>query len=84
MAYYNHGAAMRKKMCADKYDELKKYIISKDENGKLKEWFLAHEHIIDLENQLEQYKKQIKEYQDFFSLMNKLLPKNPSPYNIIN
>jgi hypothetical protein len=35
MAYYNHGAAMRKKECADKYTELKKHITSKDESGKL-------------------------------------------------
>ena len=56
MAYYNHGAAMRKKECADKYAELKKYITSKDESGKLNEWFWAHEHIVDLETQLEEQK----------------------------
>jgi hypothetical protein len=66
MAYYDHGAAMRKKECADKYAELKKHITSKDENGKLNEWFLAHEHIVDLEIKLQQQEKQIEEYRSFF------------------
>ena len=83
MAYYDHGAAMRKKECANKYTELKKHIISKDENGKLNEWFLAHEHIVELENKLEQQQKQIEEFQSFFSLMRKLLPRVPSIHDVI-
>jgi chromosome segregation ATPase len=83
MAYYDHGAAMRKKECADKYAELKKHITSKDESGKLNEWVLAHEYIVDLENQLEQQKKQIDEYQSFFSLLRKLLPSVPSIHDVI-
>ena len=83
MAYYDHGAAIRKKECADKYAELKKHITSKDDNGKLNEWFLAHEHIVDLEIQLEKQKKQIKEYQNFFSLMRKLLPRVSSIHDVI-
>lgn len=83
MAYLDHITAMRKKECADKYAELKKYITSKDENGKLNEWVLAHEHIVDLENRLQQQEKQIEEYQSFFSFMQKLLPKVPSIYNVI-
>lgn len=83
MAYYDHGAVMRKKECAEKYVELKKHITSKDENGKLSEWFLAHEHIVDLEHQLEQQKKQIEEYQNFFSLMRKLLPRVSSIHDVI-
>ena len=83
MAYYYHGAAMRKKECADKYAELKKHITSKDENGKLNEWFLAHEHIFDLESKIQQQENQIEEYRSFFSLMRKLLPKVSSIHNII-
>jgi len=83
MAYYDHGAAMRKTECADKYDELKKHITSKDENGKLNEWFLAHEHIVDLESKLKQQEKQIEEYRSFFSLMQKLLPRVPSIRDVI-
>jgi hypothetical protein len=74
---------MKKKECADKYNELKKHITSKDEGGKLNEWFLAYEHIIDLEYRLEQQKKQIEEYQSFFSLMQKLLPRVPSIHDVI-
>ena len=83
MAYYDHGTAMRKKKCADKYDDLKKHITSKDESGKLNEWFLAHEHIVDLENQLEEKKRQIEEYRSFFSLMRKLLPRVSSIHDVI-
>lgn len=83
MAYYDRRAAMGKKECANKYAELKKYITSKDESGKFNEWFLAHEHIIDLENQIGQQKKQIEEYQSFFSLMRKLLPKVRSIQDVI-
>jgi hypothetical protein len=83
MAYYDHVAAMKKKECVDKYTELKKYITSKDENGKLNEWFLAHEHIVDLENKLEEQEKQIEEYRSFFSLMQKLLPRVPSIHDVI-
>ncbi len=83
MAYYDHGEAMRKKECADKYAELIKHITSKDENGKLNEWFLAHEHIVDLESKLQQQEKQIEEYRSFFSLMRKLLPRVPSIHDVI-
>lgn len=83
MAYYDHGKAMRKKECADKYAELKNYITSKDESGKLNEWFLAHEHIVYLETQLEEQKKQIEEYRSFFSLLRKLLPRVPSIHDVI-
>lgn len=68
MAYYNHITANRRKQCSDKYDELIKYITTKDN-----EWSLAYEHILELEYQLEQQKKQIEEYQNFFTLMKKLL-----------
>lgn len=44
---------------------MKKYITSKDENGKLNEWFLAHEYIVDLEIKLQQQEKQIEEYRSF-------------------
>jgi uncharacterized protein YydD (DUF2326 family) len=83
MAYLDMGAANRKKAIADKYDELKKHIRSLDENGKVNEWFLAYEHIIHLENELKEKKKQIEEYQSFFSLLRKLLPSVPSIYDKI-
>ena len=83
MAYFDHAAANRNKAIADKYDELKKHIRSLDENGKVNEWFLAYEHMIHLENELEQKKKQIEEYRSFFSLLRKLLPSVPSIYDKI-
>lgn len=83
MAYLDMGAAIREKAIADKYDELKKHIRSLDENGKVNEWFLAYEHMIRLENELKEKKKQIEEYQSFFSLLRKLTPSVPSIYDKI-
>ena len=83
MAYFDHAAANRKKAISDKYDELKKHICSLDENGKVNEWFLAYDHMIHLENELEEKKKQIEEYRSFFSLLRKLLPSVPSIYDKI-
>jgi cell fate (sporulation/competence/biofilm development) regulator YmcA (YheA/YmcA/DUF963 family) len=83
MAYLDHAAANRRKAISDKYDELKKHIRSLDENGKVSEWFLAYEHMIHLEYELEQKNEQIKEYQSFFSLLRKLLPSVPSIYDKI-
>lgn len=83
MAYLDMGAAIREKAIADKYDELKKHIRSLDENGKVNEWFLAYEHMVHLENELEQKNKQIEEYRSFFSLLRKLLPSVPSIYDKI-
>ncbi len=83
MAYYDQEVSMRQKECADKYAELKKHITSKDENGKLNEWVLAHEHMVDLESKLEQQEKQINEYTNFFSLMQKLLPKVSSIHDVV-
>jgi 4-hydroxyphenylpyruvate dioxygenase-like putative hemolysin len=84
MTYYEQGYVFRKKECANKYVELKNHITSKDKNGKLNKWFLAYEHIIDLEKQLEQQKKQIEEYRVFFSLMRNLLPRESSISDVIN
>lgn len=80
MAYYDHMLINRKKECADKYFELKKHITSKDETGKFNEWFLAHQHMLDLEKQLEEQERLINEYQSFFSMMKKLLPKDNKIY----
>lgn len=78
MAYLDNTTVLRKKQCAEKYEHLKKHITSKDDNMKLNEWFLAHEHMVDLETQLVQYKKQVEEYQKFFKMMSSLLPKEPT------
>lgn len=81
MAYFDHGAAARQKERADKYEDLKKQMSSKD--GELKEWILAHQHIVGLENELEQSKKQIEEYRNFFSTLQSLLPRVHSIHDVI-
>ena len=83
MAYLDHQAEARRRERAEKYEELKKYITSKDENGKMSEWILAHQHLVGLENELEQSKKQIEEYQSFFSTLQNLLPRVHSIHDVI-
>ena len=83
MAYFDHEAAERRRICAEKFEELKKHIVSQDENGKFNEYFLAHEHIYYLENRLKEQEEQIREYRSFFSLLSKLLPRQSSIYDVI-
>jgi len=42
-----------KKECADKYTELKESLLKKDNNDNPNEFILSHEHITDMEKQLE-------------------------------
>jgi hypothetical protein len=39
--------------------------------------------LVDLESKLQQQEKQIDEYRSFFSLMRKLLPREPSIHDVI-
>ena len=49
MAYYDRGAAMRRNSQKEKYEELKKYITSKDVTGQLPDCESRGKmHIIDL------------------------------------
>jgi hypothetical protein len=82
MAYYDHSKAMHYQECADMYKKLKKHITSK-QDGKINEWYLASLHMNELEKQIEAQKEQIKEYKDFFKLMQKLLPHVSSPHDVI-
>lgn len=79
-SYFDQQNIKHKKACEIKFNELKKHIVSIDENGKLNEWALAMGHIQELENKLEEQAKQIEEYKAFFNLMNKLLPKNTDKF----
>jgi len=83
MAYYDHVKEMRKNECSDKYEELKKFITSKNEQGELSEWSLASEHIVDKENELFEKTKKIEEYEKFFILLGGLLPRQLSIYDKI-
>jgi len=49
MAYFDQGAADFKNECTQKYEELKKFITSKDKNQKVNKWFFAYQHMIDME-----------------------------------
>ena len=81
MAYFDQGAADFKQECSKKYEELKKFITSKDENQKVNEWFFAHSHILSMEATIKKQEEEIKKYKEFFLLMKGLMPKTNSIYN---
>ena len=83
MAYYDHSVEVRRRECEKKYEELKKFILSTEKTGKLNEWFLASEHIDDMEKKIIEQEKQIEEYSNFFSSLQKLLPRKFSIHDRI-
>jgi hypothetical protein len=83
MAYYDHGAAMEAKEDEAKYLELKNWLMSKNDKGEINEWFRARRHLIRMEAEIEKQDIQLKEYKQFFEMLQKLLPRVPSIYDTI-
>jgi hypothetical protein len=87
MAFYDHAAEAHRQRCQDKYEELKKFITSIEEKGKNKgkvsEWFLAHEHVMQMEHTINKQQKRLEEYGSFFSSLSALLPRKSSIHDII-
>ena len=78
MAYYDHMKAGHNQKCLESFEKLKDSI--KDIRS---EHYHAHEHIISMEQKLQQQKEKIEEYQQFFSMMNRLMPKQRSVNDVI-
>jgi len=74
------GEMMPAKKILTKFMEL---AVSQDANGKISEWYQAHEYIREMERKLEEQKKQIQEYQTCFALIGKFIPKHSSIHTII-
>lgn len=83
MAYYDRIAHERKIRSKEKFEELKRFITSVDENKKMSEFFDAHEHIRDMEITIEKQAEEIKRYREFFLMLRNLTPKHPSTNDII-
>ena len=75
MSIYDRVSAERRKKSKEEYEKLKSFICSKEEDNSLSEFFLAYEHLRDMEIKLEQQEKELKEFKDFFKVMSKFLPK---------
>ena len=73
----------REEVLKENYLRLKEYISSKDENGKLNEFFWAHTYLCMMEEKLENQNKETKEYEKFFSMLNNFLPKQFSIHDAI-
>ena len=76
--YYDRHKASKIKKNAEKFEELKKFISSRDENLNVSEWSPALDHILSMEMKISEQKKQLEKYQSFFSLMRELLPRESS------
>jgi DNA-binding transcriptional regulator GbsR (MarR family) len=81
--YFDHAEANFKKQCKETYEKLKKLISSQDESQQMSEFFMAYEHIIEMENKIKEQEKIIKEYQNFFGTLKNFLPKSYSERDII-
>lgn len=82
MAYYDRTEALRKQASKEKYEELKKMLITPDEN-KLNNFFPAYEHLRDMELIIEKQNAELKKYKEFFVMLNNLLPEKFGPNTII-
>jgi hypothetical protein len=83
MAYYDHGAAMERQEDEKTYIELKNFIRSKNDTGDNLKWYRASRHLTRMEQEIEDQGKKIKEYQQFFGMLQKLLPRESSIYDTI-
>lgn len=74
MAYLNRNAQWQDDARKENYEKLKALISSKDSNDKMNEFYQAYMHIAIMEHQLEQQKKEITQYRNFFANLSALLP----------
>lgn len=83
MAYFDSRVAMLKNSQKEKYEELKKFITSKDDTGKVSEWYPAWEHLMMMETHIKEMTARIDTYKEFFKLLDVLLPRRHSIYDKI-
>ena len=81
--YYNHADADRLNSFAEKYDELKNFLLSKNDKGELNEFVLAYSQLIIMESTIKDQKEKIQKYELFFNQLATLLPKTPSVFDRI-
>ncbi len=81
--YLDHAKEARKREARESYDALKKVLGSKDKKQKLNAFFPALSHIEDMETEIAEKEVKIKEYRDFFAMLDKLLPRRSSIHDRI-
>ena len=83
MAILDHFEAARYKARKENFEKFMALAESQDKNGKINEWFQAHEYIVEMERKIEEQKKQLQEYQSCFNLIGKFIPRHSSIHDII-
>lgn len=81
--YFDNSIARRKAESKKKFEELKKQITSLDKDNKINEFYLAFEHISDMEDEIVKLKTELKKYRTFFALLTELTPKSSKSSDII-
>ena len=80
MAYFDHAQAAYENKCKEKYEELKENLRkSKDENDEM-----VWKQMMKIEYEAEKSKKKVKKYEEFFEMLQKLIPKQSSIHDVIN
>ena len=79
MAYYDHAKAAYEMKCKEEYETLKENL----RKSKNKEDKMLLEHISKLEIQSETRKFKNEEYENFFKILQRLLPRQSSIHDVI-
>lgn len=82
MAYFDHAAAEQQRKEKESYEELKKFL-SEPKGGKLNKFFPALTHLNVMEHDMEKMRKRLQDYNNFFSTLRGLLPREHSVHDII-
>jgi len=79
MAYFDHAAAAYENRCKDEYGKLKENLKkSKNEDDEM-----LLRYIMKLEYESEHRRLRNVEYENFFKILQKLLPKQSSVHDVI-
>jgi hypothetical protein len=77
--YFDHAAAAYENRCKDEYEKLKENLKkSKNEDDEM-----LLRHIMKLEYESEHRRLRIVEYENFFNILQKLLPRQSSIHDVI-
>ena len=77
--YYDHAQAAYEKKCKEEYEKLKENL----KNSKNESDEMLLEHISKLEIQSETRKFKNEEYENFFKILQRLLPRQSSIHDVI-
>jgi hypothetical protein len=80
VAYFDHEAYRRKRERLDSYNALKEWLSSTGPEGKVSGFILAREHLLSMEQMIEEQEAELTKFRDFFSMFQSLLPSEVTTF----